>query len=142
MDTVLSNPEIDNTMSLGLAAISGVTTKKEWIRAGETRDGSPIGFANINITHALIAREYVNHCASYGFMRASDAANLYEELTNGIKVSISKNLVARDWLNKKNNDVKMAAKLQKPLIEITDLRGLCREFNSLNKHFIVIRNEF
>jgi hypothetical protein len=126
---------------MGYAAL-GVMAKKEWIRAGEWREDTAIGFANINITHALIAREYTNHCASYGFMGASDAANLHAELTNGIKVSISKNLVARDWLNKKNNDVKMAAKIQKPLIQITDLREICSGFNSLNKHFIVIRNEF
>lgn len=141
LDAVLSDPKINNEFLMGMSSMS-VMAEKEWIRAGEWKEGSAVGFANINITHALIAREYINTCASYGFMGARDVVNLHQELTSGMKTAISRNLVTRDWLNKKNNDVKMAAKTQKSMFGASDIQEICSQYSGLLKHFIVIENEF
>ena len=141
LDVVLSDPKINNAFLMNMSSMSGMA-KKEWIRAGEWKEDSAVGFANINITHALIAREYINTCAIYGFMGTRDAANLHQELSSGMKTAISRNLVTRDWLNKKNNDVKMAAKIQKSMIGASDIQDICSQYSGLLEHFIVIENEF
>jgi len=145
-DEVLSDPNFNNANLInahlmGMSSIF-VMAEKEWIRAGEWKEGSAVGFANITITHALIAREYINTCAGYGYMSARDTTNLHQELTSGIKTAISRNLVTRDWLNKKNNDVKMAAKIQRPMFGASDIQDICTQYSGLLNHFIVIENEF